>query len=223
MVRGALTLSAVVLVILACRSELSFPPRLTTGAVSDTARLITALPDSGPVYVSKNGHRVFDLAAIVSDPEDADSTIRWSLTAGPSLEVKLDGDTARIGPIPNQVCTSYVVFTATDPGGLSSSRTCPISVFEFALQVDSIAMSPNSTASTVLDFAYRPEPGAGLVWNDPQCDSTWLPECLLADSAGAKVLRLRAGDSVGITGIYLKISDPVNNVSFSHSIQVTVR
>jgi len=28
---------------------------------------------------------------------------------------------------------------------------------------------------------------------------------------------------VGITGIYLKISDPVNNVDFHHSIQVTIK
>ena len=43
------------------------------------------------------------------------------------------------------------------------------------------------------------------------------------DSSGAKVLRLKTSDSVGITGIYLKISDPVNNVDFHHSIQVTIK
>jgi hypothetical protein len=136
--------------------------------------------------------------------------------------VKLDGDTARIGPVPNQVCTSYVVFTATDPGGLSTSRTCPISVFEFLIHVDSMMVGSNSVADAVLNCDYRPDLKSGLIWARPICDSAWLPECSLVDSSGAKVLRVRTGDSVGITGIYLEISDPVNNADFHHSIQVTI-
>jgi hypothetical protein len=223
MVRGILTSFVGLLVICACRSELDFPPRLATGAVSDTARLIKALPDSGAVHISKNGYRAFSLDAIVADEDDADSTITWSLSPGPALEVRLSGDTARIGPVSNQVCTSYVVFTATDPGGLSTSRTCTISVFEFLIHLDSMAMDSNSVANTVLDFEYRPSLKDGLIWDDPVFDSAWLPECSLVDSSGAKALRLRAGDSVGTTGIYLSISDPVNNVDFHRSIQVTIK
>ena len=228
MVRRVLTslaglLAAGLLVGGACRSDLNFPPRLVTGPVSDTAQLIGALPDSGAVHISKNGYRAFDLDAIVADEDDADSTISWSLSPGPALEVSLHGDTARIGPVPNQVCTSYVVFTATDPGGLSTSRTCPVSVFEFRLHLDSMLMDSNSVVDTVLGCDYRPDLKSGLIWDKPVCDSAWLPECSLVDSSGAKVLRLRAGDSVGITGIYLKISDPVNNVDFHHSIQVTIK
>jgi hypothetical protein len=227
MVRSVLTslvglLVVGLLVICACRSSLNFPPRLVTGPVSDTARLIGTLPDSGAVHVTKNGYRSFNLDAIVADEDDADSTIKWSLSPGPALEVSLHGDTARIGPIPNQVCTSYVVFTATDPGGLSTTRTCPISVFEFLIPLDSIVMGSNSVVHRVVDGDYRPDLKSGLIWDKPVCDSAWLPECSLVDSSGAKVLRLRASDSVGITGIYLKISDPVNNVDFHHSIQVTV-
>jgi hypothetical protein len=222
MVRVILTSFVGLLVICACRSGLSFPPRLATGAVSDTTRLIKALPDSGAVHISKNGYRAFNLDAIVADEDDADSTITWSLTPGPALEVRLYGDTARIGPIPNQVCTSYVVFTATDPGGLSTSRTCPISVFEFLIHLDSVVMGSNSTVDTVLDFDYRPGLKNGLVWDTPVCDAAWLPECSLVDSSGTMVLRLRTSDSVGSTGIYLKVSDPVNNVDFHHSIQVTI-
>jgi hypothetical protein len=194
-----------------------------TGTVSDTARLIGVLPDSGAVHVSKNGYRAFNLDAIVADEDDADSTISWSLSPGPELVVNLHGDTARIGPVPNQVCTSYVVFTATDPGGLSTSRTCPISVFEFLLPLDSIVMDSNSVIDTVLDCDYRPDLKAGLIWDKPVYDSTWLSECSLVDSSGAKVLRLKASDSVGTTGIYLRISDPVNNVDFHHSILVTIK
>jgi hypothetical protein len=223
MVRRVLTSFAGLLVICACRSDLNFPPRLATGSVSDTAMMVVKLPDSGAVHVSKNGYRLFNLDAIVADEDDADSTIAWSLTPGPALEVLLSGDTARIGPVPNQVCTSYVVFTATDPGGLSTSHTCPISVFEFSVSVDSIVLSPSSGADTVLGCDYRPGLKSGLIWDTPVRDSAWLPVCSLVDSAGAKVLRLRASDSVGITGIYLRISDPVNNVSFHHSIQVRVQ
>jgi hypothetical protein len=223
MVRGMLTSFFGLLVICACRSSLSFPPRLATGAVSDTARLIKALPDSGAVHISKNGYRAFNLDAIVADEDDADSTITWSLTPGPALEVRLSGDTARIGPVPNQVCTSYVVFTATDPGGLSTSRTCPISVFEFLINLDSMVVGSSSVVDTVLDCDYRPDLKSGLIWDKPVCDSAWLPECSLVDSSGAKVLRLKTSDSVGITGIYLRISDPVNNVDFHHSIQVTIK
>jgi len=227
MVRRVLTslaglLVANLLIICACRSDLSFPPRLVTGSVSDTTQLIGALPDSGAVHISKNGHRAFNLNAIVADEDDADSTISWSFSPGPALEVKLDGDTARIGPVPNQVCTSYVVFSATDPGGLSTSRTCPVAVFEFLIHLDSIAMSANSVSGTVLDCDYRPDLKSGLIWDNPVCDSAWLPECSLVDSSGAKVLRLRTSDSAGITGIYLKINDPVNSVYFHHSIQVTI-
>jgi hypothetical protein len=228
MVRRVLTsfaglLVADLLVICACRSNLNFPPRLATGSVSDTARLIGALPDSGDVHISKNGYREFDLDAIVADEDDADSTIKWSLSPGPGLEVRLHGDTARIGPVPNQVCTSYVVFTATDPGGLSTSGTCPISVFEFLIRLDSMVVGSSSVVDTVLDCDYRPDLKNGLIWDTPVYESAWLPECSLVDSSGAKVLRLRSGDSVGITGIYLRISDPVNNVSFSHSLQVTIK
>jgi hypothetical protein len=222
MVRRVLTSLAGLLVICACRSDLSFPPRLEIGSVSDTNQLIGALPDSGAVHVSKNGYRAFNLDAIVADEDDADSTISWSITPGPALEVKLDGDTARIGPVPNQVCTSYVVFTATDPGGLSTSRTCPVSVFEFLIYVDSMMVGSNSVADAVLSCDYRPDLKSGLIWARPICDSAWLPECSLVDSSGAKVLRVRTGDSVGITGIYLEISDPVNNADFHHSIQVTI-
>src|SRR5512147_2176352 len=126
MVRCVLTSLAGLLFICACRPDLSFPPRLVTGSISDTTRIIGVLPDSGAVHVSKNGYRAFNLNAIVADEDDPDSTISWSLSPGPGFEVKLHGDTARIGPVPNQVCTSYVVFTATDPGGLSTSRTCPV-------------------------------------------------------------------------------------------------
>ena len=223
MVRRILISFAGLLVICACRSGLDFPPRLATGAVSDTARLINALPDSGAVHISKNGYRAFNLEAIVADEDDADSTIMWSLTPGPALEVRLSGDTARIGPIPNQVCTSYVVFTATDPGGLSTTRTCPISVFEFLINLDSMVVGSSSVVDTVLDCDYRSDLKSGLIWDKPVCDSAWLPECSLVDSSGAKVLRLKTSDSVGITGIYLKISDPVNNVDFHHSIQVTIK
>ncbi len=228
MVRRVLTslaglLVADLLVICACRSDLNFPPRLVTGPVSDTTRFIGLLPDSGAVHISKNGYRAFDLDAIVADEDDADSTIAWSLLPGPALEVMLHGDTARIGPVPNQVCTSYVVFTATDPGGLSTSRICPIAVFEFLIHPDSMVVNSNSVSRAALDFDYRPNLKSGLVWNTPVCDSAWLPECWLADSSGTKVLRLRTSDSLGTTGIYLKISDPVNNVDFHHSIQVTIK
>jgi hypothetical protein len=222
MVRRILISFAGLLVICACRSGLYFPPRLATGAVSDTARLIKVLPDSGAVHISKNGYRAFNLDAIVADEDDADSTITWSLTPGPALEVRLSDDTARIGPIPNQVCTSYVVFTATDPGGLSTSRTCPISVFEFQIHLDSVVMDSNSVRHTVLDCDYRPGLKSGLIWDNPVYDAAWLPECSLVDSSGTMVLRLKTSDSVGTTGIYLNVSDPVNNVDFHHSIQVTI-
>ena len=228
MVRSALTaltglLVADLLVICACRSDLSFPPRLMTGSVSDTTRLIGVLPDSGAVHVSKNGYRAFNLDAVVADEDDADSTISWSLSSGPALEASLHGDTARIGPVPNQVCTSYVVFTATDPGGLSTSRTCPISVFEFLIPLDSVVLDSSSVMDTVLDCEYRPDLKDGLIWDNPVHDLAWLPECSLADSSGVKVLRLKTSDSVGTTGIYLRVSDPVNNVDFHHSIRVTVK
>jgi len=223
MVRRVLTSLAGLLVTCACRSDLSFPPTLVTGSVSDTTHLIGVLPDSGTVHVSKNGYRAFNLDAIVADEDDADSTISWSLSPGPGIEVKLHGDTARIGPVPNQVCTSYVVFTATDPGGLSTSRTCPIAVFEFLIHLDSMVVNSNSVSGAALDCDYRPDLKSGLVWDRPVRDSAWLPECSLEDSSGTKVLRLRTSDSVGTTGIYLKISDSVNNVDFHHSIQVTIK
>jgi hypothetical protein len=135
----------------------------------------------------------------------------------------LSGDTARIGPVPNQVCTSYVVFTATDPGGLSTSKTCPISIFEFLIPLDSMVMGSSGALDTILDCEYRPDLKDGLIWDPPVCDSAWLPECSLVDSSGAKVLKVRTSDSVGTTGIYLRVTDPVNNVDFHHSIRVTVR
>lgn len=222
MVRAALTLLAGLLVFCSCRPGLDFPPRLVTGAVSDTARLISALPDSGAVNISKNGYRLFDLDAIVADEDDADSVITWSLTPGPELEVRLNEDTAMIGPTANVVCTSYVVFTATDPGGLSASRTCPISVFEFRIPLDSVAVDSGGTVDTVLGCDYRPDLEGGLVWGAPVYDPAWLLECSLTWSSGAKMLRLTAGDSVGVTGVYLTISDPVNNVDFHHGIQVRI-
>lgn len=221
-------LAACLLVFCACRKSLDFPPRLGTGTVSDTAQVIGVLPDSGAVEICKNGYRVFDLDAIVADDDDPDSTIRWSLSPGPSLDVRLRGNIADIGPAPNQVCASYVVFTATDPGGMSTSRTCLITVFDDAAEfsIDSpaaVEVDTYQNKSVPLTYQYRGDPSAELKWNPPSFDDALLDTCWLDDLTGPTMLTLQALGDRGITGIYFKVRDSVNHVSFSRSIPVTVK
>jgi hypothetical protein len=213
------------MVFCACRTETSFPPRLESGQVSDTAMTIGVLPTSGAVQISKNGWRAFDLDAIVTDEDDADPAIRWSLSAGPYLDVRLIGDTARIGPVANQAGESYVVFTATDPGGLSASRTCPVMVFDdFDADSlpDTIVMGPGLEKTLDMKYRYRPSLKSQLVWADPVFDADYLATCALSDSLEPKSLTIRALINTGTTGIYFVVYDPVNHATFHHSTLVTI-
>jgi len=220
-------LAAGLVVFCACRKSLDFPPRLETGTVSDTTHVIGVLPEAGAVDICKNGHRVFDLDAIVADGDDPDQDISWSLSPGPSLEVRLRGDRAEIGPSPNQVCTSYVVFTATDPGGLSASRTCPIAVFddaEFSLDSPAVVeVDANGSKSAPLTYQYRGNLNGELTWAPPSFDSAMLDTCWLDQPTRPTMLTLAALGVPGITGVYLSVRDSVNHVSFSRSVPVTVK
>ena len=215
------------LVFCACGTKTDFPPRLETNAVPDTAQVIVALPpDSGVVQISKNGYRVFDLDAIVTDEDDADSTIRWSLSPGSLLNVNLNGSLAEIGPVPNQAGVSYVVFTATDPFGLSTSKTCSISVFdEFKTDhlPDTIEVTGSREETVVLRCQYRPSLTPKLTWGDVSFDHNYLQACYLSGSPGSGTLTIGAKGTPGTTGIYLTVRDSVNHVTFNHSIPVTIR
>ncbi|MCX6844574.1 MAG: hypothetical protein NTX53_20105 [candidate division WOR-3 bacterium] len=215
------------LVFCACRPKVDFPPRLETNAVPDTAQVIVALPpDSGVVQVSKNGYRLFDLDAIVTDEDDADSTIRWSLSPGSLLNVNLNGSLAEIGPVPNQAGVSYVVFTATDPVGLSTSKTCPILVFdEFKTDSlpDTIVVSRSGDTTVVLKCQYRASLKPKLIWGAPSYDSTYLGLCFLSGSPDSGALTVQAKGTSGTTGISLTVRDSVNHVTFNYGIPVTIR
>jgi len=193
--------------------------------VPDTAHVIVALPDTGYVHVSKNGYRLFDLDAIVTDEDDADSTIRWTFAPGPALEVRLQGDMATIGPLPNQVCTSYVVFTATDPVGQSTSKTCPILVFdEFKTGLLPNTITVGKTADTTVSLVcqYRPSLEPKLTWGAVVCDTTYLARDSLYGTPTSGKLAVKAKTKLGTTGVQFTVHDPVNHVDFTHSIPVVV-
>ena len=210
----------------ACRHTTDFAPRLETGTVSDTTQLIGVLPDSGAVQISKNGYRKFDLDAIVTDQDDAAPTIRWSLSPGSLLNVILKGDTALIGPAANQVGESYVVFTATDPGGLSASKTCPVAVFDsFRINVPDIninGVGPGDSATVAVDFVYKFSLKRELTWGAPSYDPTYLDKCYLSGSPDSLRLTAHAKAS-GTTGIYLTVRDTVNHVTFSYSTLANIK
>jgi len=219
-------LAVCLLVFCACRSNVDFPPALEPGAVPDTALVVKTIPGSGYVNISKNGYRVFNLDSIVTDDDDEDSDISWSLSPGPLLNVNLKDSLAEIGPLPNQAGESYVVFTATDPLGLSVSKTCPILVFdEFRVDtlLGTIAIKPDSTKRVAVAYGYRDGLEPGLEWEEPQIDTAWLKTCSLSVKPDSLVLTVEARDSSGTTGIYLAVDDPVNHVTFHHSIPVAIQ
>ena len=232
MVRRALVstagLLACLLTLLVCRHTVEIQPAFNFGIVSDADQVIKVLPESGsgPVQVSKNGYRVFDLDSIVTDGDDSASTIRWSLTPGPSLNVWLNGDTALIGPAANQVGESYAVFTATDPGGLSVSWTCPVAVFDsFRINVPDIninGVGPGDSATVAVDFVYKFSLKRELTWGAPSYDPTYLDKCYLSGSPDSLRLTAHAKAS-GTTGIYLTVRDTVNHVTFSYSTLANIK
>jgi len=203
-----------------------FPPRLETGDVCDTTQVLRVLPSSGAVQISKNGYREFDLDAIVTDEDDTDSTISWSLSPGPLLNVNLNGALAEIGPVPNQTGKSYVVFTATDPSGLSTSKTCSVSVFdEFKPDSlpDTIVVPRNGDTTVILKCQYRASLRPELSWGAPSYDSIYLDQCSLSGSPDSGALQLKARAIAGATGIQFTVHDPVNHVDFNHGIPVIVK
>jgi len=219
-------LAAGIIVVVTCRPATDFGPRIETGDVSDTTQVVRALPSSVAVQISKNGYREFDLDAIVTDEDDADSTIRWSLSPGSLLNVTLYGRLAELGPLPNQVGESYVILTATDPGGLSTSKTCPVSVFdEFRTDYlpDTIAVSTNRDTTIALKCQYRASLRSKLNWGVVSYDSVYLSQCSLSGSPDSGALTLAARTSAGTTGIQFTVHDPVNHVDFNHGILVMVR
>jgi hypothetical protein len=211
----------------ACRTVVSFAPELASGNVPDSVLVVVAIPDTGYVHISKNGYRVFDLDAIVTDEDDVDSVIEWSFTPGPGLELRLQGDSALIGPAPNQVCTSYVVFTANDPDGQSASKTCPIAVFdEFDTDLlpSAISVRRNADTTVALMCGYRPGLRYLLEWDDSiSHDDAYLDTCYLGGSPVSGNLTVEAANALGTTGVYFRVYDPANHVYFDHSIPVVIR
>jgi hypothetical protein len=236
MVRNVVTgltglLFACLLVLGTCRQRVyENNPRIRTAlSVSDTAQFIGALPASGPVNVSKNGYRVFELDSMVEDGNDSPATITWTLSPDALLTVDLDGHQAKIGPVPNLTGRSYVVFTATDPSGLSASRTCSVSVFdEFAFDTLPKTVFVRSGQGTSVDLRcrYRTTLESSLQWVDTLLffDNTYLDDCSLAGVADSGRLTVTARDSVvGTTAVQFFVYDPVNHVYFSHSFPVVVQ
>jgi hypothetical protein len=220
-------LSAGLLLFGACRSVVEFAPVLSPGDVPDADQVVKTIPGSGYVNISKNGYRVFDLDAIVSDSDDVDTDIGWSFSPGPGLEVRLQGDSALIGPLPNQVCTSYVVFTATDPIGKSSSKTCAIMVFdEFSVApgADTLSVKRHDSTSISLACHYRPSLQSLLTWGDAVLsDTVKLKSCSLSGSPANGRITVHAGSDSCMAAVQFSVNDPVNHVDFVHSIPVVVR
>jgi hypothetical protein len=212
------------LALVACQ-KLNFPPSFKMGAVPDSVQVIDSLPASGSVAISKNGYRVFDLDAIVDDEDDPDSTISWTLTPGPLLLVTLHGDTADIGPTANQIGESYVVFTATDPGGLSWSQRCSVSVFDEFEIVSPVteSVSVGGTANIPIAYDYRSALRPLLEWGAPAFDNAWLTACRVEGASASKKLILTAGSRPGTTGVQLDVTDPVNHVTFHHGVLIVIQ
>ncbi|HTW91849.1 MAG TPA: hypothetical protein VMH22_09085 [bacterium] len=205
---------------------LNYPPKLNVvHAVSDAALVISVVPDT--VYVSKNGHRTFDLAAIVRDTVDKNTPIAWSLSPGPLITVDLNSSMADVGPVPNQVCTSYVVFTATDAMGASNSKTCVVSVFdEFGVTAgaDTIVVNTNDSAYVDITCKYRPILASLLAWGDTiLCDTAKLRPCSWSGSPESGGIKVRAKGGICTTAVQFFVHDPVNHVDFTHSVPVRVR
>jgi len=220
-------LAVCLLVFCACRSNVDFPPALEPGAVPDTALVVKTIPGSGYVNISKNGYRVFNLDSIVTDDDDEDSDISWSLSPGPLLNVNLKDSLAEIGPLPNQAGESYVVFTATDPVGLSVSKTCPILVFdEFRTDSlpDTIVVARSNDTTVAMKCQYRESLESKLTWGDTvSYDTTYLNACTLSGSPASGEFTVTAKATPGTTGVHFTVRDAVNHVDFSYSIPVVIK
>lgn len=205
-----------------CRPVRNLPPAMARGAVADTDTLIARFPSPDTVHVSKNGYRVFDLDAIADDLDNEDAEISWSFSPGPLMYARLVGRRVEIGPLANQVpADGYVVFTATDPGGLSVTNTCHFLVDTFKITLDTVTLARNSARSVKVGYVYLPTLKARLDWKVEYFDSQLLETCSLSGGE-AKTITLKARGTTGITGVYLTVKDPVNHVAFSHSILVTI-
>lgn len=117
-----------------------------------------------------------DLDSYVSDIEDADAAITWTVSGNSNLDVSIDADTHLVRIVSNVGWrgTETLTFTATDTGGASTSDTCVITI------------SPlyGTVSGTVTDqISSNPVSGITVKLLDPQ-DSSEIAT-MITDANGA--------------------------------------
>lgn len=199
-----------------CRRGLEYPPVFKKPGEKG------ALPDS--IQIFQNGYRTFNLDSCITDEDDGVCRIQWSVVTGPLLTVKMKRDTivgqyAEIAPLRNQIGKSWVTFTATDPGGLSASKTCFVSIetTDFKWLKDTLYIGKDST---------RRLPKGTLISYSYSNSCKWLihtDTLLKKGEEKADTVILTAGSNPGTTAVYFQITDTVNHVPFHRSSLVYIK
>lgn len=204
----------------ACRKQ-DFPPSFTE-----------ALPDT--INICKNGWCTFYLSKIAEDGNDAVDSLTWSVMTGSLLTTRfiIDDSLGRgveLVPLPNQIGKTSAIFSAVDPTGLSISKTCTVFVFEPIFKIwftnsdfDTInirkkTMRVFSKTAVIREYDSRLKPKSTLVWYD-----TTEIQKLTVDIRNDSLI-FNAHNTPCTTGVYFRIIDDSNHVTFPYSVLVFIR
>ena len=87
------------------------------------------LEDIPVVVMSEDESTTLDMSGHVSDPDHQPSQIRWTVAGGTNITARLvRSATISFSPTANWSGTEQVSVTATDPGGLSATRSVQVRV-----------------------------------------------------------------------------------------------
>lgn len=201
-----------ILLLSGCLQPLEYPPKFKKGALPDT------------ISIYKNGYRTFYLDSLIADKDDASAVLRWTISPGPLLEVRVKKDTSKgslveIAPERNQTGMSSVTFTVVDPGGLSASKTCAVLIKEtdFKWQLGDTTIATQGriarAKSGIVDYFASDY----LQWN------VYVDTHFLIDSSKTNSVILKAKNNAGKTGVYFRLTDTLNHIDFHQSILVIIQ
>lgn len=204
-----------------CLQKLEYPPKFKKDA----------LPDTTPIKIFKNGYRTFCLDSLIEDKDNQVSNLRWSISAGPLLIIRLKNDSslgrlAELEPVRNQTGNTFVTFTVANPGGLSASKTCAVSIDEpdFTWLIDTINIKKGNSITLRKDGLVKyPSGFNNLQWHTVYVDSLYLTAYPLTTSPKRiDSVKLVAKNRAGTTGVYFQLTDTVNHIEFHQSSRVNI-
>jgi len=108
--------------------------------------VVSDIPDVS--FVSGQSDSSIDLDAFVSDSNNTDSEIAWSVSGNPNISVSIDSNNVTTFSAPGWTGSETLTFTATDPGGLSDADSLIVTVSEVPAAPSALLLINMSTSGS---------------------------------------------------------------------------